>query len=279
MPSVNIDSQELYYTWSPRGKGPVLLFVHGLGSSSSFYSTIIPSLVEKGHSCLAFDIPGSALSRYRGRDSDVEAICGAALALLSILQLDCKRVIVVGHSMGAIVASEMALHLNPLGIVLLGPVNPSPELAHVFTARIQLVQKDGMEGVANVVPSAATGPQATATHKAFIRTLLLAQSPEGYSSLCRTIAGAHKPRYEDAMCPLLIIVGSHDNTAPMAGCQEILNSWGVEAGRKRMRVLQGVGHWHCIEAADEVEALIDEFARGIKETVGATTADHKTLPV
>ncbi|KAG5939763.1 hypothetical protein E4U53_007737 [Claviceps sorghi] len=279
MPSLTFDNQELYYTWSPGADGPILLFVHGLGSSSSFYATMIPSLVEKGHSCLAFDTPGSALSKYPGRDSDVEAICGAALALIAMLQLDCKRVIVVGHSMGAIVASEMALHLKPLGVVLLGPVNPSPELADVFTARIHLVQKEGMEGVANVVPSAATGPRATATQKAFIRSLLLAQTPEGYSSLCRTIASAHKPRYEDAMCPLLIIVGSRDNTAPMAGCQEILNSWGVEAGRKRMRVLQGVGHWHCIEAADEVEALVDEFAQGMKEAVGAATTEYNTTPV
>ncbi|KAG5990446.1 hypothetical protein E4U43_004285, partial [Claviceps pusilla] len=81
------------------------------------------------------------MSRYNGRDSDVEAICGAALGLLAILKLDSKRVIVVGHSMGAIVASEMALHLSPLGIILLGPVNPSSQLADVFTARIQLVQK------------------------------------------------------------------------------------------------------------------------------------------
>lgn len=60
MPSIRIDDQELYYTWTPAGDGPILLFIHGLGSSSSFYSTIIPSLVEKGHSCLAFDTPGNS---------------------------------------------------------------------------------------------------------------------------------------------------------------------------------------------------------------------------
>ncbi|KAG5989807.1 hypothetical protein E4U43_004428 [Claviceps pusilla] len=125
-----------------------------------------------------------------------------------------------------------------------------------------------MDGVADVVPSAATGPRTTPTQKAFIRSLLLAQSPEGYSSLCRTIADAHPPRYEDATCPLLIIVGSDDSTASMSGSQEILNSWGVEPGLKRMQVLHGVGHWHCIEAADEVESLVDEFVQGLKETIG-----------
>lgn len=84
---------------------------------------------------------GSALSTYRGRGSDIEAICGAALALIAVLKLDSRRVIVVGHAMGTIVASEMALYLNPLGIILIGPMNPSPELADVFAARGQLVQK------------------------------------------------------------------------------------------------------------------------------------------
>lgn len=84
-----------------------------------------------------------------------------------------------------------------------------------------------MEGVANVVPFAATGPTATATHKAFIRTLLLAQSAEGYKSLCRTISNAKRPQYENIKCPLLIIAGSHDKTAPLAGSKEILNRYVV----------------------------------------------------
>jgi len=79
-----------------------------------------------------------------------------------------------------------------------------------------------MEGVAAVVPSAATGPKATATQQAFIRTLLLAQSPEGYKSLCRTIQWANRPQYEDIKCPLLIIAGSHDKTSPLGGSEHIL---------------------------------------------------------
>ena len=78
------------------------------------------------------------------------------------------------------------------------------------------------EGVAAVVPSAATGPKATATQQAFIRTLLLAQSPEGYKSLCRTIQWANRPQYEDIKCPLLIIAGSHDKTSPLGGSEHIL---------------------------------------------------------
>lgn len=80
-----------------------------------------------------------------------------------------------------------------------------------------------MEGIVDVFLSVETGPRATATQKAFIRSLLLAQSPAGYSSLCSTIMNAQTPRYEEATCPLLIIAGSDDNTSPMAGSQAILD--------------------------------------------------------
>ncbi|KHO02120.1 alpha/beta hydrolase fold family protein [Metarhizium album ARSEF 1941] len=264
MPTIQIDNQALYYSWNPAGDGPILLLVHGLGSSNSFYASIIPGLVQKGYACLAFDTPGSALSTYGGREIDGEAICGAAVALITALQLDVKRVIVVGHSMGAIIASTMALHLGTLGVVLIGPVNPSAALADVMDARIKLVESEGMEGVANVVPFAATGPRATATQKAFVRALLLGQTAEGYKSLCRMIANAGRPRYEDIKCPLLIIAGSHDKTAPLPGSRDILNSWGVGPGLKRIEILADVGHWHCIEAAPEVEDLVGAFAEGVR---------------
>ncbi|KAM4065652.1 alpha/beta hydrolase family protein [Hirsutella rhossiliensis] len=261
MPSLRIEDQDLYYDWTrANDDGLTLVFIHGLGSSSSFFAPIIPTLVKHGCSCLAFDTPGSALSKYRGRDCDSEMICGAASALITALDLDSKRIIVVGHSMGAIFASELALHLDLVGVVLIGPVSPSDALGQLFAARIKRVEAEGMEAMASTIPTAATGPKATSTHRAFIRALLLAQSPQGYMSLCRTIASAKCPRYGDIRCPLLIIAGSHDLTSPPQDSREILQSWGGEQRQKRVEVLEGVGHWHCIEAADEVCELVKIFA-------------------
>lgn len=63
MPFIHIAGKELYYTWSQAkatGEQPglTLLFIHGLGSSSSFYATIIPGLLQSGFSCLAVDTYG-----------------------------------------------------------------------------------------------------------------------------------------------------------------------------------------------------------------------------
>lgn len=89
------------------------------------------------------------MSKYQAKDSDAHTICRAANALVSALGIDPRRAVVVGHSMGTLVASELALCLNLLGVVLIGPVNPSDALRDVFAARIKLVQA-GMSRYCNI---------------------------------------------------------------------------------------------------------------------------------
>jgi pimeloyl-ACP methyl ester carboxylesterase len=81
--------------------------------------------------------------------------------------------------------------------------------------------------MAETIPGAATGPKCSETQRAFIRALLLSQTPEGYNSLCRAIAEAEQPDYARSRSPLLIIAGSHDKTSPIEGAQKILDRLAV----------------------------------------------------
>lgn len=113
--------------------------------------------------------------------------------------------------------------------------------------------------MANTIPNAATGSKSTALQKAFIRELILGQSPEGYISLCKVISEATAPDYAAIKAPLLIIAGTEDKAAPLEGCKHIIAN--VSSTLKTLDVLPGVGHWHCIEASDEVGNLILKFTR------------------
>lgn len=72
----------------------------------------------------------------------VHSIAEDAVALLKELQVT-EKVIVVGHSMGGIVASHIAATYPDMvrGVLLLGPVNPAPALADAFGERIKVVKK------------------------------------------------------------------------------------------------------------------------------------------
>ena len=45
-------------------------------------------------------------------------------------------------------------------------------------------------------------------------------------------------------------------------------SWGAPS-QTELDILDGVGHWHCIEDPDEVEEMIKRFAKKIASKLGA----------
>lgn len=114
-----------------------------------------------------------------------------------------------------------------------------------------------MEPLALSIPAAATGNRASPLVHAFIRALLLASNPDGYMSHCRAIAEATVPDYRLIKAPLLIIAGEQDKSAPVEGSTYILEQYG--SARKEQKFLGGVGHWHVLEAPDDVAKLVGDF--------------------
>jgi pimeloyl-ACP methyl ester carboxylesterase len=146
--------------------------------------------------------------------------------------------------------------------ILIGPVYPSSNLRPVFEKRIEAVEKDGMQPMADSIPQAAVGTKASPLVKAFIRELLLAQDPAGYISNCRVIIHAKAPKYGEISVPVLILAGDEDKSAPMEGCEKMFGEMGTS--EKRLEVQRGVGHWHCLEADREVVEKILEFYESIQ---------------
>jgi pimeloyl-ACP methyl ester carboxylesterase len=119
-----------------------------------------------------------------------------------------------------------------------------------------------MEAMANTVPQAAVGKEASPLVKAMIRELLLAQDPAGYISNCRVIINAVLPSYSRISVPVLILAGDEDMSAPLEGCKKIFDE--ITHSEKKLEVMKGIGHWHCLEAFDEVARLIEGFYHEIQ---------------
>jgi pimeloyl-ACP methyl ester carboxylesterase len=141
--------------------------------------------------------------------------------------------------------------------VLIGPVYPSEAAGPVFEKRIETVQAHGMQPMADSIPQAAVGKAASPLAKAFIRELLLGQDPAGYCANCRIIVDAKPPNYSQIRVPVLILAGEEDKSAPLEGCKKMLGEMGSK--EKKLEIMHGVGHWHCIEAYEEVGRLIKSF--------------------
>ena len=175
----------------------------------------------------------------------------------------------LGHSMsgmtGPVLAATYPDRINAL--VLIGPVYPNEAITPVFEDRITKVAAHGMEVMADTVPFAALGSKAQDVHRAFVRELILGMPPDGYIGLCRVVADAWKdpPKYAQAKCPVVILAGSEDKSAPMEGCEKILGELG--STRKEIKTMHGVGHWHCIEDGAEVARLTEEFLSSVQSEI------------
>ncbi|EHY60450.1 hypothetical protein HRR83_000211 [Exophiala dermatitidis] len=277
MPFVTINNHTLHYTdISPSAESSAtpessltLVFSHGLGSTQNYFYPILPYLTH--YRCIVFDNYGAGRSKLNEGDaeSSIPSIAKDVLGLLD--HLNVRQAVVVGYSMGAIVPTYLASTVpeRVIAAICIGPVNPNPSVGDVFKQRIATVEQGGIETMANTIPNTATGPKATALQKSFIREMIIGQSPQGYIANCRAIAAATPPDYAKVQCPVLIIAGDHDKSAPLAGCKAIHESLGTSSHtRKRLEVLPDVGHWHCVEAPDQVGPLIRDFCRALPAVAG-----------
>ncbi|OQD66967.1 hypothetical protein PENPOL_c004G10802 [Penicillium polonicum] len=265
MPFVQANDHRLHYADShpagpPNPTSLTFIFIHGLGSSQNYYYPVIPHLT-KHHRCITIDTYGAARSPYT---NDTVTIPGIAEDVIGVLDsLHVSKAVVVGHSMGGLVVTELGARYpdRVQGVVAIGPTHPSDTLVTVMNKRSDTVLESGIEPMANTIPFGAVGSRSTPLQKAFIRELILGQDPKGYAALCRAIAAAKPPDYAAVKAPFLLIAGEEDKSASMEGCQHIFDH--VSSKQKSLEVLKGVGHWHCIEAADEVGGLIAKFVNAV----------------
>lgn len=81
MPILAINNKKLFYTDSHKEDSipsSTTLFLHGLGSSSCFYATIIPTLKHITR-CIALDYPGSGLSELGHSELSINSIARDAM--------------------------------------------------------------------------------------------------------------------------------------------------------------------------------------------------------
>ncbi|MCU1432114.1 MAG: putative hydrolase or acyltransferase of alpha/beta superfamily [Actinotalea sp.] len=98
-----------------------VVLVHGIGVSSRYFAPLVELLAASGR-VLAPDLPGFGASSRTEHDLTIEEHAAVVAALIEESGL--QRPVVLGHSMGAQVAAELAVQRPDLvgRLVLVGPV-------------------------------------------------------------------------------------------------------------------------------------------------------------
>jgi pimeloyl-ACP methyl ester carboxylesterase len=124
MPWVAHNQAKLFYT--DEGTGTTALLLHGWACDSHDWSWQIPILLKSGYRVIAIDHRGHGRSTAPYGDYKPQTLADDAAALLNHIQAG--PAIIIGHSMGTVVASALSVQhpQRVKALVLIDPVYHTP---------------------------------------------------------------------------------------------------------------------------------------------------------
>ncbi|EUC39857.1 hypothetical protein COCMIDRAFT_10142 [Bipolaris oryzae ATCC 44560] len=259
-----INNKTLYYKRIGVQSKPPIVFIHGLGGTSDFYTPLIQSLgLENTHSLHLFDMEGHGLSPSSPLSKvSIESIADDVNGIFEKANI-APDATLMAHSMGCLAAVHFALiHPNKISkLILIGPPpSPLPEAGSAGAhARAQTVRSKGMHAVVDAIVAASTSDKTKATNLvavAAVRMSLLGQDPEGYAKGCTALAEAKALDFAAIQPRTLIITGTEDKVSPPQLCEKYLERLGDKAS---LHLLENVGHWHVLEDFQSAANAVKTF--------------------
>ena len=250
----------LHWKASGAARGWAVL-LHGVGGGRDAWMGVAPTLARIGWNVAAVDLPGYGLSPTLNPYS----LAGMAAQVLALLDhLDAPRALLVGHSMGGMLAQEIQA-LAPERVAGLVLANTSPAFGRTEGdwqqdfLRQRFAPLDaglGMSGLAAQLVPSMLGPGA-APEAAQAALALMARVPEATyrAALAALVAFDRRASLPSIAVPTLVITGEHDTAAPPAVSQRLAQ----KIPRAALSILPGAGHLAPIEQPAAFARALDVF--------------------
>jgi pimeloyl-ACP methyl ester carboxylesterase len=197
------------------GVGVPLVLVHGHPFNRSMWSPQRERL-SREFRVIALDLPGYGDSPPRSEVMTMRAFAEVVLELLDHLEIE--RAVIVGLSMGGLVAMELGLaHPERVHGVVLAATTAEPVAngeVEQRSAKAALALDRGMVPLAGEMIADLLGPRASRDHALVRRVfaMMLTASPAGAAAALR--GRARRPDYSRLLLsltvPALVIAGDHD---------------------------------------------------------------------
>jgi pimeloyl-ACP methyl ester carboxylesterase len=219
---------------------PVAVLVHGAGMDHGVWAEQAAALTRCGWSVLAVDLPGHG----RSGGEALTSIAAMADRLAKLLAAAGVQAIVAGHSMGALVALDLAAR-HPERVRAVALIGAAPAMP-VHPGLIAAAAEDLPSAVSMITAWGFSTPE-PADH---IRHLLETSRP---GLLCTDLKACDSYAEGEATarriaCPAVVIAGGADRMVPVAKSQELA---AVIPGC-RVVELDGAGHMLMAERPAEI---------------------------
>ena len=227
-----------------KGKSPVVVCVHGYCQSSAYWAPTVERVAQQGGHAIAVDLPGFAGSAALAGPYTMEAYADALLALLDARGFD--RAVVVGGSMGGVVAQQFALRhptrLERLLLVATGAYTGDPAGALVKAESLAKGTWDEA-AVRPIVQGFFHTPPAPERFAELLGFAGMASQQAAVEAGRSNASGNTLARLAEIKVPTLIIQGRHDVARTVAHGEEMQ----AAIAGARLEVLEGSGHTPQLE--------------------------------
>jgi 3-oxoadipate enol-lactonase len=247
-----------------QGKGPPIVFVHGLGATSNVWHAQ-RTLLSKNYQVIVYDRSGSGRSEKANKCYSIDAWTGELLGLLDELAI--PSAVVVGHSLGSMIAMRFAgQHADRTKALILagGEANLGPGQKHALTERALAIESHGLTAVADswltAVLSAATRESNPAL-AGLVREMFLANDAKSYALHCLALRdGDVLGDLGNIKCPTLLLLGDQDTVTPITWQRRIA----AGISDSRIRIVPNTAHMTMLESPAVFNTVLLEFLAALE---------------
>ncbi len=237
-------------------------------------SPLLPYIHRRYH-CLAVDLPGYGQSPRPSQPITMRWYADILAGLIEQVSRD-KPIVVLGHSMGGLIALTMALHHPDLveRMVLLSPTisGQLTTFINLFVAPITIIERHVVTGwlisllehnitwaTDNIMRPASLAARTDMSQEDYVKLKKDArQAGQGQvRSECfwAMRRGDLRGKLGDIKQPCLVIWGLEDNTVPLKDAGVLAD----EIPKADMRFIPNVSHWPQFEAAELTQRYVEGF--------------------
>ena len=242
------------------GTGPAIVCLHGIGSgSASWLDTAL--LLEGEARVIAWDAPGYGASTALAAAAPTARDYAQRLhGLLDALEI--SSCVLVGHSLGALMAAAAARHGSPLAsriskLLLISPAagygaaGRAQAQARVRAERLGALDELGIAGMAAKRSGRLVSEHASETARQWVRWNMARLHDAGYRQAVELLCGADLLADLPPAMPVRVACGALDGVTTPEACAEVARQCGVP-----LELLPEAGHASYVERPTVVAALL-----------------------
>lgn len=220
-----------------------VVLLHGISSSAASWLDVALALGADVR-VLAWDAPGygasTSLRQSHPRDTDYAA------SLAAWLRQDVRGpLVLVGHSLGALIAAACAAQAAPpllLGALLLSPAggygaSASADREHVRDQRMAALDAFGIEGIAQRIDQRLLSVRANALIREWVRWNAAQLHADGYRQAVHMLCDSDLGRHTEISTPVHVACGDQDIVTSQEACRRWARVW-----KAPFTPIAGAGH-------------------------------------